>query len=70
MTTQQGKELLIEFKRNCDKDNDPYFVCHFSREDDKFLGDWDGLDAFDAMIIIKQLVKDFNIDETMLLTAI
>lgn len=70
MTTQQRKELLIEFKKNCDKDNDPYFVCHFSRQEDEFLGDWEGLDSFDAMILIKQLVKDLKIDKTLLLTAL
>lgn len=59
MTREKAKELLKPFIEGCNKDEDPYFYCFFSREEDKFNGDWEGLDFLDATIIVKQLVEKF-----------
>jgi hypothetical protein len=70
MTTEYGNILLEPFKVTSKNDDDAYFVCHFSKIEDKFAGSHDGIDAVDAMIIIKQLVKDFKIDSTLLSTVL
>ena len=59
MTREKAKELINPFIDGCNKDKDPYFYCFFSREEDKFEGDWEGLDFADAAIIVKELVKKF-----------
>ena len=59
MTREAAKELLKPFIEKCDEHKDPYFYCFFSRQEDKFDGDWEGLDFLDASIIVKQLVKSF-----------
>ncbi len=63
MKIKEGELLLNNFKFACEESNDPYFVVHFSREEDKFSGDHEHLDEWDARIIIKQLMKDFKINE-------
>lgn len=69
MTTEYGRILLTPFIDATKRDEDAFFACHFSRSEDKFAGDHNGLDAFDAMIIIKQLVHDFKIDPILLNSA-
>lgn len=70
MTTEYGRILLTPFIDATKLDDDAFFACHFSRSEDKFAGDHNGMDALDAMIIIKQLVHDFKIDPILLSTAI
>ena len=69
MTIEQGKELLQPFIEEATKDKDVFLLVHFSSQEDKYNGMDEGLDALDAMIIIKQLVKNFNIDKTLLSTC-
>lgn len=63
MKLKKGKELLQPFIDEADKDNDPYLLVHFSRQEDKFTGLHERLDKMDAQIIMKELVKFFEFDE-------
>lgn len=66
MKVTEAKTQLMPFIEAAKKDNDPYFVCHFSREEDKYRGYHEGLDIGDALIIIKELVDKFGIDPKVL----
>jgi hypothetical protein len=70
MTTKQGKILIEPFQKQAIKDGDPFITCHFSRSEAKFAGAFEGLDQFDAMIVIKKLVQHFEIDQVLLNTAL
>lgn len=70
MTINQSNELLTPFIEKAKIDGDPFLVCHFSREQDRYAANHKYMDAFDAMIVIKELVKHFGINETLLSTAI
>jgi hypothetical protein len=59
MTRTKAEQLLQDFIAGCNKDGDPYFYCFFSRQEDKFVGDWEGLDELDAFLIVKELEKKF-----------
>lgn len=56
MKISTGQELLQAFINEAEKDNDPYYLAHFSREEDKYSGYHEGLDKMDALILIKQLM--------------
>ena len=51
-SSNDGQELLVID-----------LIVHFSREEDYYTGLHDGLDKMDAVIIIKQLMKDFKFNE-------
>lgn len=65
MTIQRGSELLQPFIDQCGKDKDPFYIAHFSRQEDKYEGYFDGLDEFDAAILVKQLVSHFKMNEVL-----
>lgn len=69
MTISKGKELLQPFFDSVDKDGDPYMVCHFSRQADFYQGYHERLGSMDAVMIISELVKFFELDEIMLSVA-
>lgn len=50
-------------------ENDAYLLVHFSSEEDKFEAIHNNMDGLDAMIVIKNLVKHFNIDPLLLTTV-
>jgi hypothetical protein len=62
MTIEKGKVLLQEFKQHACIDTDAFFVIHFSRQEDRFEGDFENMDGGDAMIIIKRLIQNFNLN--------
>lgn len=70
MTDKECEKLITPFTSKADKDNDPYLVVHFSREQDYFKGYHERMDSLDAMIVIKNLVNYFKINEILLKTAI
>jgi len=59
MTKQKAADLLTPFINECTNCGDPYFVVHFSVDDDYFSGFENKLDFLDATIIMEQLVKQF-----------
>lgn len=61
MSTDEGKEKLMLFIQAAKKDSDPYFLVHFSRENDRYEGYHEGMDEFDARIVIKHLMEEFNL---------
>jgi hypothetical protein len=69
MTTKKGKELMLPFAEAAKKEGDPFFACHFSREEDQFLGLHDGLDMGDALILVNYLIDTFNIERILLANA-
>lgn len=69
MTIQDGLKLLQSFKETAKDDGDPFFVIHFSRVDDKYEGDFDGLDVGDALIIIEKLCTKFDINPEIAASA-
>lgn len=66
MTTLKAKELTMAFCRECEKDGDPFLVVHFSRVQDRYEGFNDGMDAGDALIVIRELVKQFELDKEVI----
>jgi hypothetical protein len=70
MTTTECKNLITPFCDRAEKQNDPYLIVHFSRQEDHYKGYHEGMDAVDAMIVIKHLVRHFKIDPLLLNTAI
>ncbi len=70
MTTLEAEEMMDVFALKCKTDNDPYFIIHFSKSDDYFKGDHNNMDWLDAIIIIKQLVKDFSINKQILIESL
>jgi hypothetical protein len=61
MKINDGRKKLEGFIKQAEKDGDPYLIVHFSREEDRFKGIQDGLDFGDALIIVNQLIKEFDI---------
>lgn len=70
MKISDGEQRAYDFMQKAKEDGDPYLVCHFSAEEDKYNGFHGGMDKLDAMIVIKQLVKDFDISSTLLHSAL
>ena len=68
MKIKDGELLLNNFKFACEESGDPYLLVHFSREEDKYIGDHSGLEMMDAAIIVRQLVKEFGITGVFLKT--
>lgn len=66
MKIKEGEKLIKSFVENCEKNSDPYLVVHFSKEDNHFQGTHDFMDSFDAIIVIKNLIKEFGIDKRIL----
>ncbi len=58
-----GKSLLSDFTNLCDADKDSYFLIHFSKEEDKYAGYHERIDWADARIILKHLIKEFDLTE-------
>lgn len=61
MTITHGEMALQPFIEQADKDTDPYLCVHFSRQEDKFMGYHGRMDEGDALIVIKELIKFFNL---------
>lgn len=70
MKIDQGRKLIQPFISECEKVKEPYLVVHFSKTENHFEGTHDFMDSLDAMIVIKNLVKEFQIPETLLMTAV
>ena len=62
MTIQQGEQLLAPFIEAAKKDKDPFILVHFSRQDDYYQGRDCGMDMGDALLVIRQLIKAFDIN--------
>jgi hypothetical protein len=61
MSIAEGRKKLMPFIKAAEKDTDPYFLVHFSRENDRYEGYHEGMDEFDARIVIKHLMEEFNL---------
>lgn len=61
MTQEKARELLDPFIKESVHDTDPFFIVHFSRCEDAYKGYHEGLDTFDAIIVVKNLIKQFNL---------
>lgn len=61
MKIKEGEYLLQDFIDKAEKDKDPYFVVHFSRKDDYFMGYHERMDEGDALIVVKNLIEIFNL---------
>lgn len=61
MTIETGKRLLNHFHKAAKLHKDAYLTVHFSREDNQFNGQDYGMDMYDAIIIIEELAKKFNL---------
>jgi hypothetical protein len=55
-------EWVTPLTDTLEKDGDPYLLVHFSKEDNAYTGLHDGLDKYDALIIMRQLATHFNMD--------
>jgi len=61
MKIKVGRLMLKDFCANAEADTDPYLVIHFSHEDDLYEASYYGLDALDVLVIIGDLIKQFNL---------
>lgn len=68
MNIVKGHKLLMDFINQCRQDKDPYFIVHFSKIDDKFIGYSDGMDQADVLIIIDNLISSFHLDRSVIAT--
>jgi hypothetical protein len=50
----------------CDRDGDVFLMFYFSRKQDRYQGWLNGLDAGDALIVIDELVKKYNLNVDVL----
>jgi hypothetical protein len=66
MKTSTGREILNPFIEQAEKDKDSYLIVHFSDEEDKYVGYHNHMDLFDAVIVIKDLIKSHNIPVNLL----
>lgn len=62
MKIEDSKKLFKDIIAKMEEDNDAYFLVHFSREDDKFDGTHGNMDFADALILVKQLMREFHIN--------
>lgn len=69
MKIDQGRTASSQFEDACKKDNDPFLVVHFSRDEDKYDGRHDGLDFADALIIVGHLCNHFKLNPAMIETS-
>lgn len=65
MEKNKALNLLKPFTTQCEKDNDPYLVVHFSRKDDYYSG-FRQLDKLDAIVVIREIVQHCGIDREVL----
>lgn len=68
MTPQEFEKTITPVIKKIEKDGDPYLFVHFSQSRDYFTGLHEGLDKFDAVIIMKQLFEFFEMTEDDLQT--
>jgi hypothetical protein len=69
MKNKEFKELVHPIAFQLTLDTDAYLFVHFSSQEDKFEAIHNNMDGLDAMIVIKNLVKHFNIDPLLLTTV-
>lgn len=66
MKIKTGRKKLDDFIGQANRDKDPYLLVHFSRNEDKYMGYNDHMDLGDALIIIRELCSQFNIEKKAL----
>lgn len=62
MTNEHFFELAKPATDKSTQDGDPFLICHFSREQDKFKGVTQDMDAADAMIIVSHLIAEYGLN--------
>lgn len=58
--------LVAPIVEICERDNDAFFTCYFSREQDSYSGTHRGMDEGDALILIDKLIAEFNLRQDVI----
>jgi len=61
MKIQEAEKQLETLRERAERDNDAVLVCYFSREQEAYNGYMTNMDAGDALIVIEQLIRKFNL---------
>ena len=61
MTLREASLLLEQFTINAERREHPFFLVHFSKEDDRYECVTTGLDKYDAMVVVAELLCKFSI---------
>jgi len=62
MTLDDYQPLADAITERCHEDGDACLLVYFSREDDQYRGCNPGMDAGDALLVIRQLMAEFDLD--------
>ena len=62
MKESEFKGVIKPLEEKSRENDDPFFVVSFSREHDRYYGKQIGMDKGDALLVIEDLTRIFNID--------
>lgn len=62
MKIDKAREKCQAIQELAKQDKDGFIYCYFSHEDDAYTGGTFNMDKGEALIVIEQMLKDFDLD--------